>query len=114
MKECEIQIIRPTSVTGDDLYGLFSRTEILFQFLQRPDSQLVILCKSAEKAVAAVHTEPDRIAGEQILIVNEINHMPPSMAWDQDTLDFDVTDVNDLSVFQKDLLIVSFDQRELI
>ena len=99
-------------MTGNDLYGLPSAAEILFQLCKGLHRQLVILSQRADKAVAAVRTEPDRIAGKQILIIDEVDHVSPSVSGNQNAFDFDVPDLKHFAVFQQNLPIIRLDHRK--
>ena len=70
--------------------------QLLFQSRQRFHRQLVILCQSGDKAVSTVRTEPDGVTGEQVFVINKIDHMPPGVAGDEKALDLDPVDVQNL------------------
>ena len=114
MHESEIQIVRPAGMPGNDLHGPLSCAKVLFQFLKRPDGQLVVFRQRGQKTVSAVNAKPDCISGEEILIIDKIDHVAPGVAGNEDTLDLDIADVNNLPVLQKHLLIIHFDKRKLI
>ena len=114
MKKSEIHVVRPAGMSRYDLYRLLSCAEILFQFFKRPDRQFIILCQCGQEAVSAICSKPDRVACEQIFIINQINHMPPGMARYKDTLDPDISNVDNLSVFQQDPPVIHFDPRQFI
>mgnify|MGYP002711464235 CR=1 FL=1 len=59
-------------------------------------------------------TEPDRVAGEQILVVNEVDHMPPCVAGDEEAFDLDAINVEQLAVMQQNLFVVDRDLRQLV
>ena len=72
MREGEVQIVRPAGVTGDDLRCQVPISQVLFQRLQRLDSQPVVLRQRADEAVAAVRAEPDGVACEQVFVVDAV------------------------------------------
>ena len=97
-----------------DLYRPLSCAESLFQFFKGSDGQLIILCQSGQETVPAVSAKPDRVAGEQVFVINKINHMPPGMARYQDAFNPDVPDHDNFTVFQQNPSVIHFDLRQLI
>ena len=57
---------------------------------------------------------PDRVAGEKVLVVNEIDHVAPGVAGDQQALDLDIADLKDLAVAQQDLFVLHPDHWQFI
>ena len=101
-------------VPGDDLQRFVSSADFLLQLFQRTDRQLVVLGQRGDKAVASVRPEPDRVAGEKVLVVNEIDHVAPGVAGDEQALDLDISDLKDLAVAQQDLFVLHPDHWQFI
>ena len=112
--EGKVQIIRPAGVPGDDHNTVVSCPDILFQLSQRLNRQLVILGQGADKAIAAVRSKPDGVAGEQVGVVDQIDQMSPGVAGDQNALDLDIADRENLPVLQQHLPVVGLHHRQLI
>ena len=99
---------------GDKQRAQAAHLQLPLQLRQRFHRQFVILRQRGNEAVSAVRPEPDRIAGKEITIVNEINHMPPRMAGHEEALDPDAVDFENLPVPQQHLFIVDRHLRQLV
>ena len=100
MPERKVQVIRPAGMSGNDLDRCIPCTKILFQLLKRLHRQFVILRQRADEAVAAVRSKPDRITGEQIRIVDQVDQVAPGMSGKQDAFDLDASNLKHFAVFQ--------------
>ena len=87
MAESKVQIICPSGMSGNDPDRLVPCAEVLFQLFKRLYCQLVVLRQRTDEAVAADRTEPDRISGEKVLVIDQVDQVAPGMAGDQDAFD---------------------------
>ena len=71
----------------------------------------IVLCQRGNEAISAICAEPQRVAGKQILIVNEVDHMTPGMTGNKEAFDFDAVNVENLAVMQQHLFVVNGDLR---
>lgn len=44
----------------------------------------VVMTPEKGRTVAAVHAEPERVAGEQALVVHKVDHVSPCVAGDEE------------------------------
>ena len=110
--ECKIKVIRPPGMTGDDFRRKLSALKRPFQVGKRLFGQFIVFRKGIDKAVAAVRAEPQGVAREQVFVVDQIDHMPPSMAGAKHTLDLDARDIKNLSVPDEHFPIIRYHQRQ--
>ena len=106
VRKGKLYVVRPAGVTGNKQRMQSAFFQLFLQQCQRLHCQLVILCQRRNKAVAAVRTEPDSIAGKEIFSVHKVYHVPPCMPRNQKALDFDAVNVKDLSIVQHHFFIV--------
>ena len=111
VRKCKIQTVRPTRMSRDDDRAPFSGSQLLLQRRQRTERKLIVLGQSVEKAIASIHAEPDRIAGKQVGVIDQIDHMSPGMAGDQERLNPDIPDIENIAVFQQDFSIIDLNKR---
>ena len=76
VRKSKLEAVCPAGVPGDEQRVYTDFLELPLQNGKRFHRQPVVLSKRGDKAVAAVRAEPERIAGEQIFIVNEVDHVP--------------------------------------
>ena len=89
MTESKFQIVRPSGMPRNDLDPRLSLFQICFQFFQRLNGDFIAFGQGTDKAVAAVSSEPDRVTGKKIFIINQVDHVAPCMPGHQDTLNLD-------------------------
>ena len=114
MRKGKGEVVRPAGVAGEEHRVQLPRFELCLQLCQRTHRQPVILRQCGDEAVAAVRSEPDRIARKQILPVDEIDHVAPGVAGNEEALDADAVDLKGLAVVQQGLLIADGDLRQLV
>ena len=94
--------------------GRRPRAELLLQRRQRLHRQPVVLRQRGDEAVAAVRAEPDGVAGEEIAVVHEIDHVAPGVAGHEEAFDLDSVDFEHLSVAQQRLFVGNVHLRQLV
>ena len=114
MGKNESQVFRPAGVTCDNLGGQAAVPQFLLQLRQGPLRKLIVLCQGIDEAIASVCPEPDRISCKKIRIINQVDHMAPGMAGNQECLHFDVLYEEHIPVFQQLFGIIRLYQRKLI
>ena len=114
MGKGELEVVRPAGVTGEKQRMQVTALQLLLQRRQRLYRQFVAFCQRGNETVAAVRAEPESVAGEEIFVVNEIDHMPPCMAGDEKALNFDAVNLESLAVMQQHLFVVNCDLRQFI
>ena len=114
VRKGEVAIVRPAGVSCQDDGPQAARAKLLLQLRQRLDCELVALRQRGNEAVAAVRAEPDRIAREEVPVVNEVHHMPPRVARGQKAFDLNAVDLEDLPVAQQHLFVVNGHLRQLV
>ena len=110
----KIKIIRPARMSCDNLGADTSVSQKILEFNQGSLSQFVVFCQRIDKTVASVGAEPDRIAGKQICIIDQINHVTPCMSRHKDSFHLYIVYIKHITVPKKFSLIIAFDHRELI
>ena len=110
----KIQILRPSCMSCDDFRRKLPLSEQPFELLQRLFCKFIVLCKGIDETVSAVRTEPDRIPGKQIRIIDQIDHVSPCMAGNQDRFHADIPDLKYLSILQKYFPVICLYHRELV
>ena len=95
----KFKIIRPAGVAGDEQRLHPHLFQLGFQDGQGLHRQLVVFRQGGNEAVSAVGPKPEGVAGEQVLVVNEIDHVAPGVSGDQEALDFNILDAEGLPVF---------------
>ena len=88
MCESKSEIIRPAGMPCEEQRSQAAVLQLFLQRCERPYRQTVILRQSRDKAVAAVCAEPDRIAGKQIPVVDQITQVSSGMVKNQETIKF--------------------------
>ena len=114
MGKGELEVVRPAGVTGEKQRMQVTALQFLLQRRQRLYRQFVAFCQRGNETVAAVRAEPDSVAGEEIFVVNEIDHMPPGMAGDEKTLDFDAVDIKYLTICEQHFFVMDAHLRQLV
>ena len=86
--ERKVKVVRPARMSGYDLDRRVPCAKSLFQLFKGAHRQLIVLRQRADEAAAAVCAEPDRIAGEQVFVVDEIDHVSPGVPGNEKTFRF--------------------------
>ena len=81
---------------------------------ERLNGQLVVLRESVNEAVPSVRTKPDSVAGEEVGVVHQIDHVAPGVARHEDSLYLDAIDPEDIAVVEQNPLVVDRDLRQPI
>ena len=101
-------------MSGNDFDWFLSLAEIFLQFFQRAYCQFVILCQCCDKAVPSISSKPDRVTGEEILVVDQVDQMSSGVSGYQDAFDPDIPDVEDIAILQQDLFVICLYHRQFI
>ena len=101
----EVEVVRPAGMTGDEQRTQTALPQLPLQRRQRPYRQLVVLRQRGDEAVPAVRAEPEGVAGKKIPAVDEIHHVTPCVAGNEEALDPDAVDVEDLPIAQQHLFV---------
>lgn len=110
----KIHVVRPAGVAGNEQRMKPTVFQLFLQQRQRLHRQLVILCQRRNKAVAAVRTKPEGIAGKEIFPIRKVYHMPPCMTGNQETLDLDAVNFKDLSIVKQPFFVADGHLRQHI
>ena len=97
---------------GDDGDSVLPCPQVFLQLFEAFDGHSVALRQCTDEAVAAIRAEPDRVAGEQVFIVDEIDHVAPGMSWHKYTFHLDTLDIEDLPVVKQHTAIVALHHRQ--
>ena len=105
MRKHKVQIHRIARVSCDHERLQMPRAEFFLKFREGANREVIILRKRGNEAVAAVRAEPYCIPGQEIASVQQVDHMAPSVARHQKTLDLNVADCEDLPVPKQNLFV---------
>ena len=74
--------------------------------------QLVVLCKGADETITAIRTKPDGVTGKKVCIVNQVDHVAPGVSRYQNTLNFNITNEENLTVLKQSLRVTHLHCRQ--
>ena len=106
MTKRELHVIRPTGMSTHNNRSNSSFQKEAFQFYQGALCELIIFCQRIQKAVAAIRTEPNRISGKQIGVINKINKVSVAVPGNKYCLHLDIFDVEYFSVMKQFFRII--------
>lgn len=101
----KVQIIGISRMTGYDFDFPPSFPDCFFQSGKGMQRELIIFCQKTDKTVPAVCSEPNGIAREKILVINQIDQVSPGMSGHKNCLDLNVVKIKNLPIFYKDFLV---------
>ena len=81
-------------------------SKFLLQSSKRAFGKLIVLSQGMDKTIASVGTKPERITGEEIRIVYQIDHMSPSVAGAEKALNPDSVNIQHLPGCQQNTFVI--------